>query len=265
MKIALAQVECKLGDVFGNLQMMRDCIDRAAADGADMIVFPEMCDTGYEMQTILRHAATADGAPRREICASAARHRVWVVAGLSLREGERVFNTAVVFDRAGAIAGEYRKSHLFTGAPVCEHEHLAAGDSLVVLPVEGFRVGLMICYDMRFPEVARSLTLSGAELIVAPTAWPVARIGHWTTLTAARAIENLAYVIAVNRVGIDSGLQFGGSSQAVAPWGEPLCQAGGIKPQIVTATVDLAAVRDARQSSRVLRDRRPEIYRTWGV
>jgi predicted amidohydrolase len=270
MKIALIQMRCELGDVSANLAEIGRSVAAAGAAGADVVVFPEMADTGYEMQTILRTAGPVDGAARAAVAASAARHGVWVIAGLSLREGERVFNTAVVFDRAGVVRAEYRKMHLFSGQPVCEDRHLSAGERAVTFDLDGqFAAGLMICYDVRFPELARCLVIEGgAGLLLCPTAWPGARIGHWQTLTAARAIENLAYFVGVNRAGADAGLPFGGASVAVAPWGERLAmgdvfasaEGAGAAPGILTCELDVSRLTESRRNSGVLRDRRPKLY-----
>ncbi|MFO0865393.1 MAG: nitrilase-related carbon-nitrogen hydrolase [Gemmataceae bacterium] len=106
-----------------------------------------------------------------------------------------------------------------------EHRYLRAGDSTTLCMIGDWKVGLLTCYDIRFPELARKLTLGGAELLIAPAAFPAARIGHWETITACRAIENQVYFAAVNRVGTDEGLAFGGSSRLLDPFGDLLARA----------------------------------------
>lgn len=261
MKIALAQMECKLGDVPGNVSAMVEQIRAAKTQEADVIVFPETCDTGYDMPTILRTASTAEGEPRVRLAQAARESSMWVVAGLSLREGDRVFNTAVAFDRAGNLAAEYRKIHLFTGEPACEHKSLAAGESQCVFDLEGVPTGLMICYDLRFPELARALMLAGAELLIIPAAWPQVRAAHWDALLVARAIENQLQVIGVNRAGRDGELTHAGRSTAIDSLGKHLHLTPDNHSQTVVVNCDIASVRDVRRRLKFLPDRRPELYR----
>lgn len=261
MKIALAQMDCKLGDVAANLDKMDQLARAARATGADAIVFPEMSDTGYEMQTILRTASPADGVPRQRLAALARELQMWIIAGISLREGSSVFNTAVVFDRTGKAVAEYRKIHLFSGADVCEQEHLSAGQGVALFDFEGLSTGLMICYDLRFPELARAITLAGAEAIVVPAAWPPARIAHWSALLVARAIENQIFVIGVNRSGRDSPIEFGGRSAAIDPFGKHLCESVDAIQKTFVVNVLPDDVRTVRAGYPFLRDRRPGSYR----
>lgn len=260
MKIALVQLRCKPGDVANNLTRIEQHVATAAGNGADVVVFPEMSDTGYDMPAIARTAAPADGEPRRAISELARRHRIWIVAGLSLREGGRIFNTAVAFSRGGETVSEYRKIHLFGGMQDPEHEYLTAGDRRLTFDLDGLRVGLMICYDLRFPELARSLVVvDGAEAIFLPSAWPSPRIAHFPALCIARALENQCYFLGINRSGNDGGLPFGGASIAVDPLGTRLCDAEQDET-VLYADIDRRAVLEAREKFVWLRDRRPEKY-----
>lgn len=266
MKIALAQLDCKPGDVPANIAAMEREIARLATGGggegggADLVVFPEMCDTGYEMDAIARKAGAAEGEARARLAAAAGAAKVNVVAGLSLREGGDIYNTAVAFDRSGAVAGEYRKIHLFTGEPQPEDRVMRAGDRRVVVPLDGVPVGLMICYDLRFPELARSLMLDGAHLLVVPAAWPAVRVAHWSALLQVRAMENQCVVAGCNRAGEGGGIALGGQSAGFGPMGEGL---GGCDSMSGTAVVDadLAGILSVRARFRWLRDRRPAAYR----
>jgi omega-amidase len=259
MKIALAQLECKLGDVAANVETMCRIVGESADGGADLVLFPEMSDTGYDMPTILRTACKAHDAPRTRLAESARRYNVNVIAGLSLREGGSVFNTSVAFDRSGAVIGEYRKIHLFTGEPTREDAALSAGDNRVIVEIDGVRTGLLICYDLRFPELSRSLMLEGAEMLACVAAWPAVRVAHWRLLAAARGLENLCVVAAVNRAGADGEHVFGGGSGVFTQVGESLANLGdGPRMQIVQTDVD--SMRSARRTFPWLRDRRPECY-----
>lgn len=261
MKIALVQFKCKSGDVEENVSRLESFSVKAKELGADAVVFPEMSDTGYHIPTILKCASPADGLPRTRLAETAARLRMWIISGLSLREDGGVFNTAVAMDPNGETVAEYRKVHLFTGEPVREHESLRPGHKLVTFDMAGIKTGLMVCYDLRFPEMARSLMCAGAELMLLPAAWPTPRIAHWTTLSTARAIENQCYFLAVNRCGTDENLTLGGRSIAVDPAGQVLCEAGPTDEQVLVTEISNERTMSVRKSMSVLSDRRPAVYR----
>ncbi|HRK29802.1 MAG TPA: carbon-nitrogen family hydrolase [Tepidisphaeraceae bacterium] len=262
MKIALAQLICKLGDVESNIASMERLARLAHADGADVVVFPEMADTGYQMDAIVRAAGGADGLARRRLGALAKSLSMWVIAGLSLRERDTIYNTAVVFDRHGEVQAEYRKIHLFSGLPDPEHRVMTAGSEHCVFDLEGVPTGLMICYDLRFPELARALTLAGAEMLIIPAAWPEVRVAHWNALLIARAIENQLFVVGVNRGGNDGTHPHGGYSVAIDPMGTIIYLNSSSEEFLYVANLDCKMVQDVRQRLKFLGDRRPELYRS---
>jgi len=140
-----------------------------------------------------------------------------------------------------------------------EDRFFAAGDRRCLFSVDGVRAGLTICYDLRFPELFRSLTKEGAQVIIMPSEWPAARAEHWQTLIRARAIENQVYVCAVNCVGEHRGKPFCGQSLLIAPGGE-IVASGGAEEAIVYGEIDTAVVDGARETMKVWQDRRPEVY-----
>ncbi|HEX3313821.1 MAG TPA: nitrilase-related carbon-nitrogen hydrolase, partial [Gemmataceae bacterium] len=225
MRIGLAQIFCRPGDVAFNTRTIASQIREAAARGCDVVALPEMSDTGYHMPTIVRTASTWDGGVFREVAAVAAETRITVVIGLSERVDDDVYNTVAVLGPDGELIAKYRKTHLITAEPVCEQNTIRPGDALVLCDIAGFRAGFLTCYDIRFPELARKLALGGAEILFIPAAFPVARIMHWNALAVGRAIENQVYVAAVNRVGTDERLTFGGSSRLLDPFGTLLASA----------------------------------------
>jgi omega-amidase len=259
MRIALAQISCTPGDIAGNTRRIVERVRAAASAGANLVALPEMSDTGYHMPTILRTASSWDRGPFMEIAAAAAETKTVVVAGLSERVGDDVYNTVAVVGSGGSLIAKYRKTHLITAEPVCEQRYLKAGDSLTICNVGEWKVGLLTCYDIRFPEIARKLTLSGAELLIAPAAFPSARIGHWETITACRAIENQVYVAAVNRVGTDEGLAFGGCSRLLDPSGVLLAHAKD-EDTLLLGDISKTRLAEVRKGLHVLSDRRPEVY-----
>lgn len=169
MRIAVCQIDCAVGDVARNVEAIAAWIAGAARAGCDLVVVPEMADTGYEMAAIRQHAGrwpTVNIDDDESACAAvrrAARHyAIAVICGLSEREGEGVYNAVAVVDARGELVGHYRKTHLFSYAPVCEDRHLSRGNDATLVNLGGFRVGVMVCYDLRFPEWSRLYALRGA-------------------------------------------------------------------------------------------------------
>lgn len=262
MKIGVVQLDCVPGDTASNTAGITDGIRNAAAESCDLVVLPEMADTGYDLAKTVVAATDWETGTLTRIASAAAEHRIHVVAGLAERDGDHIFNTTAVIDRSGQLVTRYRKVHLITAEPICEQNYVTPGDELCVFDVDGLRCGLMTCYDIRFPEMARALAAAGAELIIVPAAFPEVRIGHWNTLTEARAIENQLYLAACNRVGADAGVEFGGSSRVISPTGELLASLAD-QPGLAAANIDPTAVPAIRGQVKVWQDRRPDLYDRW--
>ncbi len=265
MKIAAAQLDCRVGDVAANVDAIVARVTAAADAGCDLVVLPEMADTGYDMDAIRRCAAVWDGpddgrSPCAVLCRAARERGVAVICGLSEREGDSVYNAVAAIDSSGRLVGRYRKAHLFSYAPVCEDKHLSRGDEATVINLCGFRVGIMVCYDLRFPEWARLYALRGAEVLVVPAAWPFPRIEHWKLLTSCRAVENQVFVAAANRVGSDGCGVFCGSSRVLDPFGTILASAPETDECMIIARLGRERLDKVRSSMRVFADRRPDLY-----
>ena len=140
-----------------------------------------------------------------------------------------------------------------------EEKHLVAGNHVGQFELEGVQAGMMICYDIRFPELTRKLALGGAKVLFIPAEWPHPRLHHWRTLLMARAIENQMYIVACNRVGVSEGTEFFGHSIIIDPWGEIIAE-GSEDEMIITAELDLGLVDQVRQRIPVFEDRRPQLY-----
>ena len=250
--VALGEYDIGWHDPEGSLGRADALVGRAAALGARLVLLPEMAATGFTMDAA--QASPADGPHVARLRQIATRHAVWVLAGLALREdpsgAARPVNAAVLVDPSGATRALYRKRKLFAYGG--EHEHYAPGHEAVTITVEGVRVSLFICYDLRFPELFRAVA-ADTDLIALVANWPAARRAHWDVLVRARAIENLCYVVAVNRTGEGGGLAYDGGSAAYDPWGEPLegARADGIR----IVDVDPAKVRAVREKYPFLKDR----------
>lgn len=186
MRLCVIQMDMRLGESAYNFAHAEALLRRAAAEGADTALLPETWNTGFFPADHLPERSDRGGEAVKALCAPLARElNMNIVAGsVSDRRGGRVYNTAYVFDRQGACLAAYDKTHLFT--PMGEHEHYAAGDHLTTFSLDGHKCGLLICYDLRFPELFRTLALQGVELLLLPAQWPAARRYHWETLTAAR-------------------------------------------------------------------------------
>ena len=226
----------------------------------DVVAFPEMSDTGYAMDVIAREAAVWSPEHLEGIRAMAREKRTNVLLGVSERVGERVYNAVAVIDRGGTLVYKYRKSHLVTIAPIHEDRTITPGDTLGRFDLDGLRCGVMTCYELRFPEIARTLTLRGIQVLFVPTAWPLVRLDHLVTLTRARAIENQIFVVLASRTGTDADTTFSGNSMIVSPTGEILTRAEVTGETLLRATVDTMELEDARRQIAALSERRVDLY-----
>lgn len=265
LRVALVQLDAG-PDVETNIAIATSLADEAAAGGARLVALPEYLqyrgsDDGY------RASARAIPGPWTDrFAAVAARNAAWILVG-SLAEASddpaRPFNTSVLIGPDGSIAATYRKIHLFDvtvedGPVDRESDRVSPGDRAVVAEVDGVRVGLSICYDLRFPELYRALALAGAEVLSVPANF-TERTGrdHWEVLLRARAIENGAYVLAPGQVGGPPGQPAFGRSMVVDPWGTVVAQAPD-RVGIITAELDLSRVRSIRRQIPTLANRRPD-------
>ena len=261
MKIAAAQIACALGDVDANVRKMRDFSARAKDGSAELIVFPEMADTGYSMPVIQKSARPWSEGAVPELQKIAQGLSLAIISGVSEREGGCIYNSQVFIDAKGEIVGRYRKTHLFTAAPIGEDTCFSPGGALKSFAFGEFRLGLSICYDLRFPEVYRTLAVEEeATVFIISSAWPFPRVEHFRVLATARAIENQSYVIVSNRVGTDDGVTCCGSSVIIDPYGVVLASASTDREELVVAEISQKAISSVRSKMAVFGQRRPELY-----
>ena len=255
MKIAALQTDIVWEDPTANFRSLRPRLVEARDAGARLLLLPEMYACGFSMRTDVT-AEPPDGPSTTFLRDQADALGVWVGGSVPVREPgrDRPFNTFLLAGPTGELH-RYRKVHPFTYDG--EHEHYDAGEELVTVDVEGLRLSLLVCYDLRFADEFWQLAhTTDAYLVVAN--WPAARREHWMTLLRARAIENQAYVVGVNRVGnggAEGQFTYAGDSRIVDPWGEVLAE-GGSEPTLLLADLDAERVRDARERFPVLKDRR---------
>lgn len=251
------QFDVKTGDTAANLASAVDGIDRLAKKGAQVAVLPELWPCGFaDLKNIRKHA---EKTPHiiETLGLLAKKHQMIIAGSLPEHSGGHIYNTMLVIDRDGGIAGTYRKIHLFS--LINEDKTFTAGSRAVICETSCGPFGLMVCYDLRFPELCRTLALQGARMVVISAQWPESRIAHWNTLLCARAIENQLFVVAANRVGKDGSLSFSGHSQIISPDGRVLSIVIN-KTAETTARIDFSETTAIRNRFDCLNVRKPEIY-----
>ncbi|WP_420642256.1 carbon-nitrogen family hydrolase [Candidatus Leptofilum sp.] len=258
LTISLGQMDVKLGDPMANWHTVQAMTAEAARRGSDLVVFPELWSTGYDLENAASYATLTDAGLFAQVAALAKTHQIAILGScLSLLGEGRFGNTAVYFDANGRSLGEYSKLHLFR--LMQEEQFLTAGEDSTLIETEWGKAGLTICYDLRFPELFRHYALAGAQLVFVPAEWPHPRLAHWRTLLRARAIENQMFVVACNRVGRSKDTDFFGHSCILDPWGEIVLELGEGE-MLGTAVIDIAQVDAVRAKIPVFADRRPEVY-----
>ncbi len=254
---AAVQFNIIIGDINTNLDTAITALRRVALQGAKLAVLPEMWSCGYDYRN-LKELALETPRVLQQLQAECSALGIVTVGSLPELDQGTIYNTAYVIDK-GKIKASYRKIHLFS--TMKEDQYLGAGNSSLVVDTSAGRLGVAICYDLRFPELFRKLALEGAEIICIPAEWPKPRQEHWQTLLRARAIENQLFVIAANCCGIQGKLDFFGLSQLISPLGNVLERAGEENATLV-ANFDFSEMEQYRQRIDILNDRRSDIYGT---
>jgi omega-amidase len=261
MKIAAAQLACAPGDLEANLRTINDFTSRAKNSGAELVVFPEMIDTGYSMPAIQKHATSWNEGAVPRLQEMAKQLSLAIVAGVSDRDGPRIHNGQVFIDAGGNIRAKYRKTHLVSAAPLDERPVFTAGDAFVSCKLHKFNLGLTICYDLRFPEVCRALAVEhGANVIINSSAWPFPRLEHLRTLALARAIENQCYLVLANRVGTEDGVTFCGTSAIIDPYGVIVAAASADREELIHGEISEEVIDSVRRRMAVFDHRRQDLY-----
>jgi predicted amidohydrolase len=261
LTLALVQMEPALGDLPANLDRMLGFIQEASDEGADLIVFPELALTGYHPELLgerlVRLSRSAKDEPIQRLARAAGEHHAWLVFGFIERRAIPgvVYDSIAICSPDGVEIHTYAKTHLSPN----ESSHYRPGPSLEAIKTHWGMLGVMICTDIGYPEAARVLTLQGANLLIAPSCWTKEDEDIWPVHLQARALDNLAFMAGVNRVGAEGKLHFIGRSMLVDPRGQILCGLEG-KEDILFATIDLAEVTRARRRAYHWTGRRPELY-----
>jgi predicted amidohydrolase len=261
--LALAQISSQRENKKENLRKIEELTMRAKKEKADLVIFPELSLTGYVVRDqVYELAETIPGPSTTQIAELTRKTSMHVVFGmpeLSEKTKATIYNTAVFVGPEGII-GKYHKRYLPTHSVFEEKRYFRPGYQTAAFDTSLGKIGLCICYDLFFPEVTRLTRLEGAQLIICISASPSVRRSYFETLTAARAIENTAYLAYVNLVGVEDGLQFWGGSRLLSPTGDVISKARYDEEDLVLCEVDFKDIRPAEAFIPTLRDLRPEIF-----
>ena len=251
LRIAAIQHDIIWEDSAANFARLTPQIERAVSAGGRLLVLTEMFSTGFTMNS-LNCAEPLEGPSFHFLSEAATNHHVWVVGSIPTRwEDDIAYNTLTLVAPDGQ-AHRYRKIHPFSFSS--EPENYGSGSEFLQVVIDDVRTTFFICYDLRFADEFWQ-TAQATDLYVVPANWPQRRRVHWRTLLQARAIENQAYVVGVNRVGEGDGLEYVGDSAVIDPWGEVLASGASVEALLVV-DVDASTVEKTRSAFPVLQDRR---------
>ncbi|MBW2412443.1 MAG: carbon-nitrogen hydrolase family protein [Deltaproteobacteria bacterium] len=257
MKIAIYQCAGVPGSKDGNLKLLHNVALSAAEQGAQLLICPEMFLSGYNIGDAVFELAEPVNGPAFQSATVIAREAgIAMLYGYPERDEDRVYNSAILIDRNGVNLANYRKTHLYGPE---ENRLFQKGNEWVITELEGVKLGILICYDVEFPEAVRTLALAGASLVAVPTAimQPFCRTCH--LLVPARAYENQIFVAYANRCGQENELIYCGLSCIVGPDGKDRLRAG-VDEELRVAEIDVSDIDISRQVNPYLTDLRPELY-----
>lgn len=262
-KIALLQMDVKLGDIKANYEHVSELLDQAIAgtwsEKPDIIVLPETWNTGFLAKPEVKEISDLNGEKTKALLSNfSRRYEVNIVGGsVSVMENDKLYNRMYVFDRTGQLVSQYDKIHGFS--PARENIIYTGGKGINIFELDGVKCSAAICYDIRFPELIRTATLQGVDLFFLPAQWPSIRVKPWLTINTARAMENQMFLCAVNGCGVDGHLQYAGHSLLLDPQGNEIVHLGSVE-EIKKGIVNLDTLKDIRQKMNVFEDRREECY-----
>ncbi|MBQ7508182.1 MAG: carbon-nitrogen family hydrolase [Spirochaetales bacterium] len=260
MKTACIQMDMLFEQPDENFEKASMLVAEAAGNGADVAVLPETWNIGFFPRENLAQLADRNGERTRTVFGKLAKDKgINIVAGsVACLKDDGIYNTCFVFNREGECIAEYDKTHLFTAME--EDLFFKKGDHTSMFELDGLKCGVIICYDIRFPELTRTMSVKGLDVLFVVSQWPLMRAGHLEALNKARAIENQMFVVCCNSVGTAGDTIFGGNSSVHDPWGTVLSHASDRQEEIIYADFDAGMLKGIRESINVFRDRRPELY-----
>ncbi len=243
-------------------------IEDSAVQGADIIILPEMFNCPYDSSFFSKFSENYPGETANFLSKLAGLHSVYIIGGsIPEREGNAIYNTSYSFDRKGCLIGRHRKIHLFDvdiegGISFKESETITAGSDATVIETEFCKIGIAICYDMRFPELIRKMVLRGAKIIVVPAAFNMTTgPAHWHILARTRALDNQVYFIAASPARDEKASYIAyGHSLVANPWGDIISEASA-KKEVIFSEIDLGFVDKIRRELPLLKHRKEEVYK----
>ncbi len=256
MKIAGYQMQSMTGDVEANLDKIAKAAARAAEEGARLLIAPELAINGYgAAEALVETAVSAQSPTMARLSEMAARNGLTIVAGFAESDGDTIYNSAVLTDGSGEFA-VYRKSHLY--GPYERRWFSVEEPRAILADVDGVRVGMLICYDVEFPENVRRLAKAGVDLVVVPTALPIGWSGSFIAehMIRVRAFENQVFVAYINHCGADRNFVYAGRSRIAAPDGSLLAEAPADDEALFFAEIVASAFDQSRAENTYLRDLR---------
>ena len=256
VKVSIIQMDIALGNPKKNREKAIGFIEEACRRGSNFVVLPELWTTGYSLKNIRELAEPLNGETMNMLLKICSKRKTYVIGSIAELRSEKIFNTATIVGPEGLV-GSYSKAHLFR--LIDEPVHFTPGGSCHVFQTIFGKVGMIICYDLRFPELARKLALDGARILFVPAEWPSPRGFHWRLLLKARAIENQMFVVASNCVGSDGKNTYFGHSVVLDPLGGAVVE-GGDAEMILTCEIDMNLIDKTRSFIPCFEDRRPDLY-----
>lgn len=256
IKAGFVQFDVVYSDIDGNLDKVKKGVGELKLKKAEIAVLPEMWSCGFDYRNLDFHAEKTPDLIEK-LCGIAKDSNILIVGSLPELEGNKIFNTTYVIEKDGTVKDKYRKIHLFTHSG--EHKRFEAGNKVVVSDTSVGRLGLIICYDLRFPELGRALVDKGADIFIVSAQWPKPRQSHWEIFLKARAIEDQVFVIGCNRTGSDDKDYVGGS-MIISPKGRELYKAGD-SFEVGFAEMDFMEMIEYRSQIPSLNERMHDVYR----
>ncbi len=261
MKIAIYQMEIIAGNPGENRRKAAEWVGQVCKDNKpDLLIMPELWTTGYTLDRLEELAEDNGDQTIAFISDLAVRWQVAITAGsIAAKVDKRIYNTSFTVDKRGEIIHRYDKIHL---VPMLdEHLYLEGGKKKAeVFEIDGVKIGVIICYDLRFPELIRSLALEDVQLLVIAAEWPAERERHWEILQLARAIENQMYIASCNTIGSFNGVTYCGQSMVVDPWGDIIRKGSKDSEETIVCTLDLQKVKEVRKNVPIFSSRVPHLY-----
>lgn len=262
MKFSLYQMDIIPGLPQDNYDKVRRWAEKVTAEeNPDTLVLPELWTTAYTLPQLAEIADENGQETKSFLQQLAVQHKVNVVGGsVAVNVNGNIYNATYVFNRSGEEVYHYDKVHL---VPMLdEPDYLTGGERRAeVFELNGVKMGAIICYDLRFPELIRPLALEGAQVLFIAAEWPLARRDHWRYLQIARAIENQMFVVSCNRSGSYDGTEFAGTSMVVDPWGDVVAEGSVEQEETISVSLDMDKVHTVREQVPIFTSRVPHLYK----